>query len=103
MTRFKIKIKKILIILLGLLFLKNLIIIGNISSLFPNIYSKSNSSKIFNNIKSALKDKIYIMMKKNITNINSLYIKGALRFGNYLISLTSYSLIVSILNKGIVN
>ena len=103
MTRFKIKVKKILIILLGLLFLKNLIIIGNISSLFPNIYLKSNSSKIFNNIKSALKDKIYIMMKKNITYINSLYIKGALRFGNYLISLTSYSLIVSILNKGIVN
>ena len=89
MTRCKIKVKKILIILLGLLFLKNLIIIGNISSLFPNIYSKSNSSKIFNNIKSALKDKIYIMMKKNITNINSLYIKGALRFGNYLISLNN--------------
>ena len=89
MTRFKIKIQKILIIFLGLLFLKNLIIIGNISSLFPNIYLKSNSSKIFNNIKSALKDKIYIMMKKNITNINSLYIKGALRFGNYLISLNN--------------
>ena len=84
-------IKKLqkLIIFFGLLFLINLMIIGKINSLFSNTYSESNNSKIFNNIKRILKDKIYKYFNKNITNIDSLYIKGNLRFGNYFISLNN--------------
>jgi predicted PurR-regulated permease PerM len=84
-------IKKLqkLIIFFGLLFLIYLMIIGKINSLFSNTYSKSNNSKIFNNIKRILKDKIYKYFNKNITNIDSLYIKGNLRFGNYFISLNN--------------
>ena len=72
-----------------LVFLNYLMIIGNIISLYSNIYSKNNSSKIFNNIKRSIKDKIYKYYNKNISNINSLYIKGNLRFGNYFISLNN--------------
>ena len=84
-------IKKLqkLIIFFGLLFLIYLMIIGKINSLFSNTYSESNNSKIFNNIKRILKDKIYKYFNKNITNIDSLYIKGNLRFGNYFISLNN--------------
>ena len=78
-----------LIIFFGLLFFKYLMIMGKIDSLFSNNYSKNNSSKIFNNIKRTLKDLIYKYFNKNLTNIDSLYIKGNLRFGNYFISLNN--------------
>jgi hypothetical protein len=78
-----------LIIIFGLLFFKYLMIMGKIDSLFSNNNYKSNSFKIFNNIKRTLKDLIYKYFNKNITNIDSLYIKGNLRFGNYFISLNN--------------
>ena len=88
MIKFIKKLQK-LIIFFGILFLKYLMIVRKINLLFSNIYSKSNSSKIFNNIKRLLKNKIYKYFNKNITNIDSLYIKGNLRFGNYFISLNN--------------
>lgn len=65
---------------------------------FSNNYSKNNSSKIFNNIKRTLKYQIYKYLKKNITNINSLYINGSLKFGNYFIALNNAILFCEILN-----
>jgi hypothetical protein len=78
--------------------LNYLIIVGNKYSFFSNNYSKNNSYIIFNNIKRTLKDKIYKYLKKNITNINSLYIIGNLRFGNYYISLNNAILFCEVLN-----
>ena len=48
---------------------------------------KNNNSKIINIIKLNAQDKIFKKLTKNITYINTLYIKRLLRFGNYFVSL----------------
>ena len=78
--------------------MKYLNIEENINSFLSKIHSKNNSFRIINNIKRTLKDKIYKYLKKNITNINSIYIRGYLRFGNYLISLNNAILFCEVMN-----
>ena len=82
----------------GLLCLKYFIIIGNKISSISFIYSKNNNSKIVNVIRRNLKNKIYQYFKKNITHVNSLYINGISRFGNYLISLNNAIIFCELLN-----
>lgn len=48
-----------------------------------------NNYKIIKSIKRRLKYKIKKKFKKNIAHMNSLYITGALKFGNFLISLNN--------------
>ena len=57
---------------------------------------RNNTSK--NNINRILQDKIYKLIKKNISYINTLYIKGHRRFGNYFISLNNAILFCEFLN-----
>jgi len=78
---------KYTIIFFELYSLKFFINTGNKSSPFSN--NHLNSYKIYNTIKSTLKNKVYKIFKKNITCINSLYIDQKIRFGNYFISLNN--------------
>ena len=82
---------KYIIIIIEFLFMKYFISINSNSFIISHNDLRNNISKI-NNIKRSLHDKIYKIIKKNISYINTLYIKGRLRFGNYFISLTPYSL-----------
>ena len=90
MKMFKKKINKIIyflkyiIIFFGLLIFKCLINIRYKSSSISNRNLKNNQSQKINFIKR----NIYNIIK-NKTCINTLYIKGYLRFGNYLISLNN--------------
>jgi hypothetical protein len=75
---------KYLITFFELLLLKSLIYNKNkISSISKNNL-KNNYFKMVN-IKKSLQDKIFKMLKKNISSINILNIKSHQRFGNYLI------------------
>jgi hypothetical protein len=77
---------KYLITFFELLLLKSLIYNKNkISSISKNNL-KNNYFKMVN-IKKSLQDKIFKMLKKNISSINILNIKSHQRFGNYLICL----------------
>ena len=80
---------KYIILFIELLLLNDFINIKKyISSILIN-NSKSNNFKINNIIKSNLQKHIYKKLNKNITSINSLIIKGQMRFGNYLIALNN--------------
>jgi hypothetical protein len=62
---------------------------------FFNIITNKNLSDSNNNFKNIniellnLKDKLFKQFKKNISNIDTLYIEGYMRFGNYLVSLNN--------------
>ena len=77
-----------------LLLLKYFINIKNKSSSISKNSPKNNMSKIINIIKRNIPNK---NNKKNKTYINILYIKGHMRFGNYLISLNNAIIFCEIL------
>ena len=76
--------KKYIIIILGIFYYIN---IGNKRSFFSKNYVKNNKFQIINVIKKNLYDIIYKTFNKNITYIDTLYIYGKRRFGNFIISL----------------
>jgi len=88
---------KYIIIIIEFLFMKYFISINSNSFMISHNDLRNNISKI-NNIKRSLHDKIYKIIKKNISYINTLYIKGRLRFGNYFISLNNAILFCEFLN-----
>jgi hypothetical protein len=49
----------------------------------------NNNYKVIGSIKAILSNKIKEKFNKNITYMNSLYITGGLKFGNFLISLNN--------------
>lgn len=80
---------KYIILFIELLLIKDFINIKkyNSSILINNL--KNDSLKIINNIKINLQNQIYKTFNKNITSINSMYIIGRMRFGNYFIGLNN--------------
>ena len=78
---------KYIIIFFGLLIFKCLINIRYKSLSVSNRNLKKNQFQTINFIKKNIYDKIKKL--KNKTNINTLIIKGKLRFGNYLVSLNN--------------
>ena len=83
---------KYIIIFIEFLFIEYFISINNDIFIISNNYLRNNPSKI-NNIKRNLQDKIYKIIKKNISYINTLYIEGNIRFGNYFISLINNAIL----------
>jgi len=87
MIKLKIYILKYIIILFELLIFNDLINIGYKNSLISKRNLNNNQSNI-----NYIKRKIHLIIKKlkqNKTNINTLYIKGNMRFGNYFASLNN--------------
>jgi len=77
-----------IIIFFELLFLKYFINLKKKTSLISYKLNKNNY-KIIKIIKRNIEDKFFKTQKKNITYVNTLYIYGHLRFGNYFISLNN--------------
>ena len=82
------------------LFLKYMLVYFEFFSLIYFIMNKSKyipntninyikNSKIFKIAKQNLINNIYIAIKKNLTRVNSIYITGKARFGNFLISINN--------------
>ena len=88
---------KYIIIFIEFLFIEYFININNNIFIISNNNLRNNTSKIIN-IKRNLQDKIYKIIKKNISCINTLYIEGCIRFGNYFISLNNAIIFCEFLN-----
>lgn len=80
---------KYIILSFELLLLKDFINIKKYTSSIIINNLNNNNFKIINIIKRNLQKHIYNIFKKNITSINSLYIIGHMRFGNYFIGLNN--------------
>jgi len=80
-------IKKFIKLLMIFLFLLIFNILVNKKTLFSKKLFNTHNSKIFDKIKQGVYAQINKDFKKNITYIDSLYISGTYRFGNFLISL----------------
>ena len=72
-------------------------IINNSSfiSLFPK--SIFNNSNIFKFAKQNLINEIYNKLKKNLININLIYVSGSVRFGNFLITINNAIIVCELL------
>lgn len=62
------------------------------------ILKKKNNNTAAKNIKTSIYKLLYKFSKKNLVNIDSLYINGIMRFGNYLISLNNAIIFCEIFN-----
>ena len=86
---------KYVIILFKLVLIQYLVIIISKFSLISK-YSMKNYNK--DTIIKDINKKIFEILKKNFTHINTLYIKSLLRFGNYFISLNNAIIFCEFLN-----